>query len=131
MLDRCHSPNSASYADYGARGIRVCDRWRESFAAFLEDLGGEIPRGLSLDRIDPTGNYEPGNVRLATAIQQARNKRTTWRLTWQGRTLTIPEWSEITGIKAPTLKKRIEHGWTPEETLTVPAHLGANQTLRH
>lgn len=74
MNQRCHNPNVDEYKYYGARGISVCDRWRFSFTAFLADMG-ERPKGLSIDRINNDGNYEPGNCRWATIHQQAMNKR--------------------------------------------------------
>lgn len=71
--ERCYNPHSERYPRYGGRGIAMCDRWRNDFAAFLADMG-ECPPGLSLDRINVDGDYEPGNCRWATAGEQARNR---------------------------------------------------------
>jgi len=71
---RCSNPNHPSFSHYGARGIVMCERWRASFEAFLEDMGA-VPDGLELDRIDNDGNYEHGNCRWATRSEQCRNKR--------------------------------------------------------
>lgn len=73
MIQRCTNPNRRNYKWYGARGIQVCDRWRHSFDNFLADMGPR-PNGLTLDRIDVNGNYEPTNCRWATPIEQAREK---------------------------------------------------------
>jgi len=77
MLDRCENPDAKDYARYGARGIRVCARWHD-VALFVEDIErdlGDRPAGWTLDRIDNDGNYEPGNVRWASAATQAANRR--------------------------------------------------------
>lgn len=76
MCERCYNPKNSGYPYYGARGIIVCDRWRGrgGYANFLADLGLR-PEGTTLDRIDPAGNYEPGNVRWATGRQQFWNVR--------------------------------------------------------
>jgi predicted DNA-binding protein (UPF0251 family) len=74
MNARCYQKYDGDYLNYGGRGIVVCDRWRRDFAAFLADLG-ERPKGMTLDRIDVNGNYEPSNVRWADAKTQTRNRR--------------------------------------------------------
>jgi len=75
IKDRCHNVNSKQYADYGGRGITVCDEWRNSYQSFLSYVGRRPSRSLSLDRIDNDGGYKPGNVRWATAKTQMRNRR--------------------------------------------------------
>lgn len=72
---RCSNPNDPFYPDYGGRGITMCQRWRESFEAFLADMGTRPGPGYSLDRIDNDRGYEPGNCRWATALEQAANRR--------------------------------------------------------
>jgi hypothetical protein len=74
MRQRCHDQNHAKYPAYGAKGIRVCERWRESFEAFLEDMGPR-PKGMTLDRKENALGYEPSNCRWATPKEQAKNRR--------------------------------------------------------
>ncbi len=72
---RCTNPNNKKYADYGGRGITMCDRWLNDFAAFYEDMGPRPGPGYSLGRIDNDGPYSPGNCRWETAEQQRTNRR--------------------------------------------------------
>jgi hypothetical protein len=118
IIDRCCNINSNNYSIYGAKGIAVCERWRSSFENFLEDMG-ERPPATSIDRIDVLGNYEPGNCRWANAKTQARNRTNNTRYEHDGKNLTLAEWSEITGIKADTINRRIKKlGWPIKEALT-------------
>lgn len=115
-IDRCYNPNSAAYADYGGRGIKICDRWlgRHGFENFLKDVGLRPSPKHTLDRYpDLNGNYEPDNVRWATMKEQARNRRSNIRITHEGVTRILIEWAELYGISYGTLHTRLKLGWIP------------------
>jgi hypothetical protein len=119
MIRRTSDSRHHAYPSYGGRGIKVCDRWK-TYANFLEDMGPTFQTGLTLDRIDVDGNYEPGNVRWATAAQQARNRRDTVTLTWQRRTMPLPDWADRLGISADSLSRRLRRGWSTDRALSTP-----------
>jgi hypothetical protein len=119
MKQRCYNAKDPSYGRYGGRGIQVCDRWRSSFRNFLQDMGRR-PKGRSLDRIDNSGDYEPGNCRWATAKEQATNRRGNRLVTCDGVTKTISGWCEVNGLRQGTVTERIRRGWTDQDAVTVP-----------
>src|SRR5882762_1540124 len=106
MVRRCVDLGNPEYKNYGARGIVVCQRWRE-FINFFADMGHR-PAGMSLGRINNDGNYEPGNCRWATPLQQSWNSRKAWRLTLNGETLLLREWARRLGLSKNALKERQE-----------------------
>lgn len=120
MRQRCSNRRTVGWAVYGGRGIRVCDRWQNSFAAFLEDMGPKPSDAHSIDRRDPDGDYTRDNCRWATRLTQARNCRNNRYVTFDRRTLCVSEWAEVTGLSANLIRARLNLGWSPRKTLTTP-----------
>lgn len=127
MKERCLSPTSKDYARYGGRGITICQRWKEDFSVFLEDMGLRPTPQHSLERRDNNGPYAPENCRWATKREQARNTRNNVLLTWNGETHCISEWSEIVHISQLTLAERYRAGWSVERVLTTPVRRWPSQ----
>jgi hypothetical protein len=119
---RCYNENAIDYKYYGAKGVIVCERWLNSFPNFLEDMKRKPTPNHSLDRYpNRKGNYEPGNVRWATKIEQMRNMDRNTILTFQGKSMCITEWSEVTGLSAETIEDRLyNQNLSVEEVLTKP-----------
>lgn len=113
MKDRCRNPNNARFHRYGGRGITVCDRWQE-FDNFFADMG-DPPAGMTLDRIDTDGNYEPTNCRWASRKQQQNNMSTNTHVTHNGKTQTLAEWAAELGIPYSRIVYRHTRGWQPPE----------------
>jgi len=113
---RCTNHNEKSYERYGGRGIKVCDRWLK-FENFLADMG-ERPDGMSLDRINNNGDYEPNNCRWATRKEQCRNRRNNRLVEYRGETKLLVEWCELLGLKYKLIYDRLWAGWSIERTLT-------------
>lgn len=110
MRARCSNQNAGEWSRYGARGIRVCDRWSASFEAFLADMGERPSADHSIDRINPNGNYEPTNCRWATRAQQQRNRRCTVFVDFGGKRMPLADVADLTGISRHALKGRIRKG---------------------
>lgn len=120
MKQRCLNPNSTKYDLYGGRGIRVCTRWRDSFEAFLEDVGPRPSSNHSIDRVDADADYEPSNTRWATIAEQNDNLRTARQIAFRGETHSLGWWARTRGINYKTLQRRFEMGWSTEDALTKP-----------
>ena len=125
MVERCHNPSIPNFHRYGGRGITVCDRWRNDFAAFLADVGPRPSPAHSIDRVDNDRGYEPDNVRWATRMEQAKNTRTNVWITAFGETLHAAEWARRFSLHCKTIIRRLDRGWTPERALAqTPAYTG-------
>lgn len=125
MRKRCENPRSTKYLIYGARGIKVCERWKD-FANFLKDMG-EAPLDRSIDRIDNDGDYTPANCRWATTKEQANNKSNSRFVTWRGETRTITEWAAKLGLNSGSLISRLQRGWDIERIFTQPFRTSRQQ----
>lgn len=120
MKERCLNPKSAFYFRYGGRGITVCQRWLHSFPAFLSDMG-ICPKGLTLNRVNNDGNYDPGNCNWATRTEQNNNTCRNRMLTWNGKTQSLAMWARETGQSQDCLWFRImRRKWDLEKALTLP-----------
>lgn len=125
MIDRCYNHNSSRYSDYGGRGISICDEWinkKDGAKNFCEwALNNGYKHGLSIDRINVNGNYEPNNCRWADSKTQANNTTRNHKLAYKGEVHTLAEWQDITGISQFCINSRISNGWKIEDALTIPS----------
>lgn len=126
MKDRCYNKNNTKYKFYGERGIKVCDRWKDSdkgFENFILDIGFKPNDGYSIDRIDGNGNYSPENCKWATRKEQDRNKRNSIKINYGGEIYHLYDLAEKFNIKPRTLHARIfEYNWKIEIALTSPVN---------
>lgn len=116
MKQRCLNPKEESYNNYGGRGITVCDRWLHSFDSFIKDMGA-CPSGLTIERNNVNGNYEPGNCRWATRREQMNNMRRNRKFTHEGKTMTMAEWARVLNTPYARLRERIKRGMSFEEAI--------------
>ncbi len=125
MLDRCRNPKNRSFKDYGARGITVCSRWisgdglRTGFECFAADMGPR-PSGMTIERVKPNGNYEPGNCMWLPKGDQSKNRRNVRLVRIGGQTKTIPDWCLETGVPYDAAIRRVRAGWPPDKAVTTP-----------
>lgn len=117
MIQRCTDIHTKAFKNYGARGIRVCHRWTR-FDNFLSDMG-EKPHGYTIERIDNSKGYEPGNCKWATRFEQGRNKRNNRVFTVYGKSGCLVALSEQFGISWKVVQARIDRlGWDTERAFT-------------
>jgi len=121
MNSRCYNKKDNRYANYGGRGITVCDKWKD-INQFITDMEFTYRKGLQIERTDNNKGYSPDNCKWATQTEQARNKSSNIKLSHDGKTLCLSEWSQITGLSYGTLWERVKIlGWNTERALTTPA----------
>lgn len=116
MLRRCHSEGDKAFRHYGGRGIFVCDQWRHSFAQFYSDMGPR-PKGLTMERKQNDGPYSPDNCMWADWFQQANNRRSSVKITHDGKTLSPAQWALLIGVPVGTIHKRRSAGMPVEKIL--------------
>lgn len=121
MLNRCYREQDESYKYYGAKGIRVCDEWKNNPAEFIEwAFANGYDDTLTIDRIDSCGNYEPKNCRWITMYEQCLNRKSNVYLEYQGEVKTISEWAKSLNIGDKLIRDRLRRGWTVDDALSLP-----------
>lgn len=124
MKSRCYNKNVTHYSKYGGRGIKVCQRWLESFENFYADMGQKPSGDHSIERRDNDGDYSPDNCIWATAREQALNRKTNVYLTINDTTRTMIEWSEISGVSLGRIWSRKKAGYSGEDLIN-PRYIGS------
>lgn len=118
IKNRCGNSKYKEFHRYGERGIKVCERWLNSFPNFLADMGLKPTASHSIERKNNNGDYEPNNCIWATDQQQSENRRSNRFLTHDGKTMIMSHWAKLTGISSNKICQRLKKGWAIEKTLT-------------
>jgi hypothetical protein len=121
IIARCFNESNRGYKHYGGRGITMCDRWRNSFVEFLNDMG-EKPQGFTIERINVNGNYCKENCKWASYLEQGRNRRNNKKYTFMGKNVTVQEAIDMAGvnIRRVSVNQRLKNGMTIEEAVMTP-----------
>lgn len=121
IKDRCYNKKNKSYSFYGGRGIVMCEEWLNEFVSFYDWANANgYKENLTIDRIDPNGNYCPENCRWVDRIKQANNTRRNVYVTINGETKSLPDWCRALGVNQHSVRTRIYKGWDPVLALTTP-----------
>ena len=123
MRERCTREKHSHYADYGGMGIKICEEWNEFIPFYNWAMDNGYNDNLSIDRINPDGQYEPNNCRWVSMKEQQNNKRSNRFIEYNGENLTLSQWAERLGIGKTTLKERLNNGWSVEKAFTEPIRL--------
>lgn len=126
IKQRCNNPKDVDYPYYGAKGIRLWEGWENNptdFCRYVEALEGYDITGSTIDRVDYTKNYEPGNLRWVSLADQQRNKRNNIWISAFGETQLLTDWARETGLSRDTIKYRIKKGWSAEKAIGTPSRL--------
>lgn len=118
IIQRCYNPKRAQYYRYGGRGIKMCDRWRNDYAAFLADMGRAPFDGAQIDRIDNDKDYSPENCRWVSQAENNANRSTAHYVEHDGRRLSLSAWARVMRVPVRLLSVRASRGWTDSEIVT-------------
>lgn len=129
MMERCYNPKDVNYANYGGRGIVVCEEWRQSLRQFCLDMG-ERPEGMSIDRIDNDGPYSKDNCRWATAAEQRRNTRRTIRVEWEGSLWLLVDLCLELNLSYSMIRARLRAGWPLGKAVSEPVRRTARKSVK-
>jgi len=122
IMRRCYDKKRPAYKYYGARGIKVCNKWL-NVVNFISDMGQPKPQ-MTIERVDNNKNYSKNNCKWATQKEQSRNKRTNYKIKFNGTEKCLVDWAEQFGLKESTLNRRIKkYGWDIEKALTKPIQI--------
>lgn len=130
MRNRCNNPNGEDYAHYGGRGITVCERWND-FLLFAQDMGPRPTLKHEIDRTDNDGPYCPENCRWATRYEQMQHTRRNRRIEFDGKCLTVSEWSRLLAVPFKRICERLDLGWSAKDALTAPIKPGNRSFESH
>jgi len=131
MIQRCTNPDASAYERYGGRGIKVYRRWRNSYVAFLRDMGRKPSRAHSIERTDNDGNYEPGNCKWSLRKEQTRNRSSNNYLIAFGKRRCVTDWAKDLGAPPSSITTRISRGWSVEDAVSVPPEKHEQMQITH
>ena len=125
MKERCYNPSCKSYADYGGRGIKMCDEWKDSVVSFAEwAFANGYKRELTIERIDNDGDYCPSNCKWIKRSEQPRNRRLCYSITYNGKTKNLSDWCKELGLEYKRIHNRMHKlGWSFERAISEPVHI--------